>query len=85
MPSYTLEIRSIPLKVIQTYLTEFGGEIQSNGRIEGPGWQAYLSPMEDYIIGPLKFEQVRLEWVGDEGALKTVWQPLQYKIIRPGG
>ncbi|MEN6463080.1 MAG: hypothetical protein ABFC94_17145 [Syntrophomonas sp.] len=85
MQSYTLEIRSISLKDIQAYLEELGGEMQPSGRIHGLGWQACLSPMEDYLIGSLRFEQVRLEWNGNEEAIKSVWLPLQQKIIRPGG
>jgi hypothetical protein len=85
MQTYTLEIRSIPLNVIQTYLKELGGENKPNGRINGPGWQAHLYPMEDYVIGSIRFEQVKLEWSGDDKAIETVWLPFQKKIIRPGG
>lgn len=85
MHSYIMEIRSITLKVIETYLEEFDGRRQSDGWITGEGWQARLVPLEDYVIGSLRFEQVRLEWKGDNEAVKAVWLPLQQKIIRPGG
>ncbi|MGI5920654.1 MAG: hypothetical protein ACOX6I_02855 [Syntrophomonadaceae bacterium] len=85
MQNFVVEIRSIPIETIQSYLQEFGGELSRDGWTYGKGWQARLSPMDDYCIGSLRFDQVKLEWSGDEEALATMWQPFQKRITRPGG
>lgn len=85
MHTNVVEIRGIALNIMQTYLEELGGKLQLDSWYKGQGWQAHLLPIEDYIIGPLRFEQVRLEWSGNDEAVHAVWVPLQQKFMRAGG
>ena len=55
------EIRALPIWLLREYLEGAGGRSLDDGAVEGPGWIARLTQIEDYRIGSLAVGQVRLE------------------------
>ncbi len=82
---YEREIRGVPLWVVREYLEQLGGQSKADGWLQGPGWKARLTPMEDYQIGSLRVGQVRLELHGDAGAVAEVRDALEKRLLRAGG
>lgn len=87
MVEQVVELRSMPLWLMQAYLEELGGVLGEDGWISGQaeGWKARLTPMEDFVLGSLRVGQVRMEWQGDDPAYQTVWPLIRKKLIRGGG
>ena len=81
---YTRELRGIPDWLLRGYFVELGAQIDANGGAVGDGWRARLIPMEEYVIGSLRVEQIRLEWEGDDAAHELIWPLLERKLIRAG-
>lgn len=79
------EIRGLPLWLLQSYLEELGGTAGANGLIQGEGWSAQLTQLEDYQIGSLRVGQVKLVIEGSEAALQRLRAPLEQKLLRAGG
>ncbi|GAP13105.1 hypothetical protein LARV_00847 [Longilinea arvoryzae] len=79
------ELRALPLWLMRDYLLELGGVEKPDGSIEGDGWQARLTQLEDFSIGSLKVGQIRLEWQAEEAANARVWPILEKKLLRAGG
>ncbi len=61
------EIRGVPLWMVREYLEQLGGQSEPDEWLQGPGWKACLTPVEDYQIGSICVGQVRLELRGGEG------------------
>lgn len=80
-----IELRGIPLWLLQEYLQDLGGRPGEDGWITGPGWQACLTPMNDFQLGSLCIGQVRLEWQAGPDAHTLYWPKLEMKIMRAGG
>lgn len=85
MTECTIEIRSIPLWLLQEYLKQLGGQVAPDGRLHGPGWAARLTRIEDFQIGSLRVGQVRLDVTGDAVAVTRMRKQLEPKLIRGGG
>jgi hypothetical protein len=79
------ELRGIPLWLLQQYLEGVGGQSQAEGQVSGPGWQARLTQVEDFVLGSLRVGQVRVVVDGDSESVAAVWQALQPKLMRAGG
>jgi hypothetical protein len=79
------ELRGIPLWLLQEYLQELGGQPGANGWTTGPGWQACLTPMNDFQLGSLRVGQVRIEWQAEPEAHNIYWPKLEMKMMRAGG
>lgn len=85
MRQYVYDLRSMPFWLMQIYLEEVDGFLQENGWYVGLGWKARIEKMEDFKIGSLSVGQVRLEWWGDEEAIRKILPRLEQKMIRAGG
>jgi len=83
--SFSLELRSLPGWLLQEYVEELGGRLQSDGWLHGEGWQVRITPIEDFRIGSLSVGQIRLEWQGELAAYQRVWPQLEKKLMRAGG
>jgi hypothetical protein len=81
----TLELRGIPLWLLEKYVLDLGGQPGNDGWLAGDGWQVRLTQIEDYQMGLLKVGQVRLEWQADDLAQANTWPRLANKLVRPGG
>lgn len=85
MQHLLFELRSMPAWLIEEYLLELGGKISENNWIVGNGWKASIEKMSDFQIGSLRVGQVRLDWWGDENAIKNILPVLEQKLMRAGG
>jgi len=79
------EIRGVPIWVVREYLEQLGGQSKVDGWLQGPGWKARLTPMEDYQIGSLHVSQTRLKLQGDAKAVAEVRDTLEKRLLRAGG
>ena len=78
-------LNGLPLWLLREYLESLGGHTVDDGTVEGDGWQARLTQVEDYQIGSLRVGRVHLELVGTPAAVEQTRQALQPKMIRAGG
>lgn len=85
MIQYVKEMRGLPLWLLREYLVEIGGEVGPEGKIDGDGWQASLTQMDDFKVGSLVVGQVRLEITADEQAMDRLMPVLEKKLLRAGG
>lgn len=85
MQQFLFELRSMPGWLIEEYLLELGGYLSDDNWIVGSGWKANIIKMPDFQIGSLRVGQVRLEWWGDDNAVKDVLPALEQKMMRAGG
>lgn len=85
MPIYERTVTGISLWLLREYLEELGAREDERGWLRGEGWQARLTPIEDYRIGSLSVGQVKLEMTGEEQAVERVRRALEPKLMRAGG
>ena len=85
MGSEIREIRGLPIWLLREYLEQAGGRVLDEGCVEGEGWVARVTQIEDYRIGSLSVGQVRLEIEADESALLDLLARLEPKLLRAGG
>lgn len=85
MAQLVKEMRGLPLWLLREYLVEIGGEVGPGGKIDGDGWQASLTQMDDFKVGSLVVGQVRLEITADEQAMDRLMPVLEKKLLRAGG
>jgi hypothetical protein len=85
MVHFKLDMRGIPLWLLQAYLEELGGHSTGAGYVEGEGWSAQLEQLEDYQIGSLRVGQVRLELEASEEVFERLHPQLEKKMMRAGG
>ncbi len=85
MPAQVQETRGVPLWLIRDYLVEGGGRADGDLRVLGDGWEVRLSEIEDFVLGSLRIEQVRLEIDGTADGVAQLWVFLEPKLLRAGG
>jgi hypothetical protein len=85
VPSRVQETRGVPLWLIRDYLVEGGGQVDGDQRVLGDGWEVTLSEMDDFALGSLRIEQVRLDIEGTDDGLAQLWAFLEPKLLRAGG
>jgi len=78
-------ITGIPLWLVQEYIEELGGRLESDGWLRGEVWRARLTQVEDYQIGSLRVGQVSLELEGQAPALESLQAALNKRLLRAGG
>lgn len=78
-------LRGIPLWLLREYIEELGARARDDGVLQGEGWQARLTQVEDFQVGSLKVGQVRLELDGEAASLEAVRPKLEKKLHRAGG
>ena len=83
------EIRGMPLWLLRDYLVELGGAVAQDearyARVEGVGWTAVITRIEDFQIGSLKVGQLHITVDGDPHALAALTPQLEKKLLRAGG
>ena len=79
------DVRAIPLWLLRDYLVAIGGRATGDHDVDGEGWRARLTQIEDYTIGSLAVGQVRLDFEGDEAAVAALLAALEPKLLRAGG
>ncbi len=78
-------ITGLPLWLLREYLEELGATRRAKGWLQGDGWRARLTQIQDYQIGSLRVGQVRLEIDGSPDALARLQPTLEKKLLRGGG
>ncbi len=87
-------LRGIPRWLLVGYLEELGGTSREildsppdaeEDLVEGDGWQARLTQLEDYKIGSLSSGQVRLVVRGDPDEVRGMLSRLAPRLFRGGG
>ena len=79
------ELRGIPLWLLAEYLLELGGHATEPGRVQGDGWEASLTQLEDFRVGSLAVGQVRIAVQGSSDAMALLLPLLEKKLLRAGG
>lgn len=79
------EVRAIPIWLLRDYLVGIGGRATGDEEVEGDGWKARLSQIDDYRIGSLSVGQVLLEIEGDDASVAAALEALEPKLLRAGG
>ena len=83
--TFIQEMCGILLWLLRKYLVDIGAEEKGENIVIGKGWQASLSPMEDFQVGSLVVGQVRLELQADPEVWKELQPVLEKKLFRAGG
>jgi hypothetical protein len=78
-------LTGIPLWLLSSYLEALGGRPGQPGRLDGEGWSAELTQVEDYQIGSLRVGRVRVRLLGDDEALSPIRQAFEKRLVRGGG
>jgi hypothetical protein len=78
-------LRSMPLWLVRDYLVELGGRAVGDTEVEGDGWRAALSKLDDFQVGSLRVGQVRLEVTGEAETIERLRPRLDDKLMRAGG
>jgi hypothetical protein len=66
------------------YLVELDGQQVADDAVNGDGWQAHLTKVEDAQIGSLRVGQMHLQVHGDAQALQKLRPALEKKLLRAG-
>ncbi|MCC7369150.1 MAG: hypothetical protein IT306_12045 [Chloroflexi bacterium] len=87
-------LRGMPRWLLCGYLEDLGGTTRERGDgaagadediVDGDGWQATLTQLEDYRIGGLSSGQVRLRVTGDPDEVRGMLSRLAPRLFRGGG
>jgi Domain of unknown function (DUF1952) len=74
-----------PLWLLREYVESVGGQLAIDGALNGEGWQARLTQVDDYQIGSLRVGRVSLELTGTPAAVDRTRRALEPKLLRAGG
>jgi len=83
--TFEVTVTGIPLWLLQEYLEELGARPGADGELQGEGWRAQLTQLEDYRVGSLHVGRVRLELAGSPEAISQIKPALEKKLLRAGG
>lgn len=78
-------IRGVPLWLLREYVVGVGAQVEGDGWLQGDGWRAELTQLDDYVIGSLRVGQVRLVIEGEADSVTRAWAALEPKLLRGGG
>ena len=84
-PVFEFTVSGIPLWLMREYMVELGGQQVADDAVNGDGWQAHLTKVEDFQLGSLRVGRVHLRVHGDAQALQTLRPALEKKLVRAGG
>ena len=85
MVDQTRELCGLPLWLLKIYLCEIGGHETDSDRVEGPGWRAHLTQLDDFQVGAIRVGQVRLRLEIEDDILEEFTAALDKKLLRAGG
>ena len=87
-------LRGIPRWVLVGYLEDLGGTVVETDEVSvagpdedlvaGDGWQARLTDLEDFKVGPLSSAQVQLLVTGDPDEVRGMLSRLAPRLGRGG-
>ncbi len=79
------EVHGLPLRLAEEYLQELGGQLVSEGRVEGPGWVVQIHKIEDFKLGSIRLGNLRLNLEADSEVMEAFLHALEQKLRRGGG
>ncbi len=79
------EVHGVPLRLVQEYLQELGGEVSTEGFVTGPGWAVRLQKIADFQLGSIRLGNLRLVLEADPEVMETFLPALEKKLRRGGG
>ena len=82
--AFEFTLSGIPLWLMGEYLVELGGQQVADDTVNGEGWQARLTKVEDAQIGSLRVGRMHLQVHGDAQALQKLRPALEKKLLRAG-
>ena len=83
--AFEFTVSGIPLWLMGEYLVELGGQQIADDMVNGQGWQARLTKVEDARIGSLRVGRMHLQVYGDAEAVHKLRPALEKKLLRAGG
>lgn len=87
-------LRGIPRWLLRGYLEDLGGTAHEvtdgvpdleEDVVEGDGWTATVTQLEDFRVGGLSSGQVRLRVTGDPDEVRGMLSRLAPRLFRGGG
>lgn len=85
MKKFTYDLSNVPFWLLQVYLEEMGGKLNLDNWFIGAGWKATIERTRELKTSSAKLNQVRLEWWGDERAIRDILPQLEQKMLKSGG
>lgn len=79
------DVHAVPLRLVQEYLQELGGQITGEERVEGPGWAVQIRKTEDFRLGSIRLGNLRLLLEAEAEVMETFLPALEKKLMRGGG
>ncbi|HHW85499.1 MAG TPA: DUF1952 domain-containing protein [Chloroflexi bacterium] len=76
---------SVPVWLMQDYLTQLGGRSLGENVMEGDGWRAELRKAEPKHIGSLRVGGATVVFSGEQATLDLLFERLHWKTLRGGG
>jgi len=83
--AFEFTVSGIALWLMREYLVELNGQQVADDAVNGDGWQAHLTKVEDFQVGSLRVGRVQLRVYGDAKVLQTLRPALEKKLVRAGG
>lgn len=77
--------RGISQRLARHYLENLGGEVESDDRVVGDGWEATLSSEKIGVGSTLQLTEVTVVFEGDEETLEPLIEKFAQKAMRAGG
>ncbi|WP_336343568.1 hypothetical protein [Halalkalicoccus ordinarius] len=77
--------RGISQRLARHYLENLGGEVESDDRVVGDGWEATLSSETVGVGSTLTLTEVTVVFEGDEETLEPLIERFAQKAMRAGG
>ena len=77
--------RGISKRLARHYLSNLGGEAESDDRVIGEGWEASLSAEKVEIGRSLSLTEVTIVFEGEEETLEPLIEKFAQKAMRAGG
>ncbi len=84
-PTVEFTVSGIPLWLMREYLVELNGQQVADDAVNGEGWQAHLTKVEDAQIGSLRVGRIHLALYGDAEVVQKLLPALEKKLVRAGG
>jgi hypothetical protein len=79
------DVHGMPLRLVQEYLQELGGQITAEDQVAGPGWVVRVRKIEDFQLGSIRLGQLHLKLEADAPVMETFLPALERKLQRGGG
>ncbi|ELZ77965.1 hypothetical protein KU306_02155 [Haloferax larsenii] len=77
--------RGISPRLVRHYLTNLGGDVESDTRVVGPDWTVDIETEAVSITSSIELTEVQLTFEGSEETLDDLVEQFAQKAMRAGG